>query len=113
MTMYEFWYDFMKSKYGNRAKLCYMDTDSFIINIKTEDFYEDISENVMERFDTSNYIYNRPLPKNVNKKVLGLMKYELGGGIITEFVALRVKAYPYKTNDNIELKRQKEQSNVL
>ena len=52
ITMYEFWYDFMRSKYGNRAKLCYMDTGSFIINIKTEDFYEDISENVMERFDT-------------------------------------------------------------
>ena len=107
ITMYEFWYDFIKSKYESRAKLCYMDTDSFIINIKTEDFYEDISENVMERFDTSNYIYNRPLPKNVNKKVLGLMKDELGGGIITEFVALRPKAYSYKTNDNIELKTAK------
>ena len=107
ITMYEFWYDFMKSKYGNRAKLCYMDTDSFIINIKTEYFYEDISENVMERFDTSNYIYNRPLPKNVNEKVLGLMKDELGRGIITEFVALRPKAYSYKTNDNIELKKAK------
>ena len=95
ITMYELWYDFMKSKYGNRAKLCYMDTDSFIINIKTDDFYEDISENVMEKFDTSNYIYNRPLPKNVDKKVLGLMKDELGGGIITEFVALRPKAYSY------------------
>ena len=95
ITMYELWYDFMKSKYGKRAKLCYMDTDSFIINIKTDDFYEDISENVMERLDTSNYIYNRPLPKNVDKKVLGLMKDELGGVIITEFVALRPKAYSY------------------
>ena len=97
----------MKSKYGNRAKLCYLDTDSFIINIKTEDFYKDISENVMERFDTFNYIYDRPLPKNVNKKVLGLTKDELGGGIITEFVALRPKAYSYKTNDNIQLKKAK------
>ena len=107
ITMYEFWYDFIKSKYGNRAKLCYMDMDSFIINVKTEDFYEDISENVMKRFDTSNYIYNRPLPKNVNKKVSGLMKDELGGGMITEFVALRPKAYSYKTNDSIELKKAK------
>ena len=107
ISMYEFWYDFMKSRYGNRAKLCYMDTDSFIINIKTEDFYEDISENVMERFDTSNYIYNRPSPIGVNKKVLGLMKDELGGGIITEFVALRPKAYSYKTEDNVELKKAK------
>ena len=61
----------------------------------------------MERLDTSNYIYNRPLPKNVNKKVLGLMKDELGGGIITEIVALRPKAYSYKTNDNIEFKKAK------
>ena len=107
ITMYEFWYDFIKSKYESRAKLCYMDTDSFIINIKTEDFYKDISENVMERFDTSNYIYDRPLPINVNKKVVGLMKDELGGSIITEFVALRPKAYSYKDNDNIELKKAK------
>ena len=107
ITMYEFWYDFIKSKCESRAKLCYMDTDSFIINIKTEDFYKDISENVMERFDTSNYIYDRPLPINVNKKVVGLMKDELGGGIITEFVALRPKAYSYKTSDNIELKKAK------
>ena len=107
ITMYEFWYDFIKSKYESRAKICYMDTDSFIINIKTEDFYKDISENVMERFDTSDYIYDRPLPINVNKKVVGLMKDELGGGIITEFVALRPKAYSYKTDDNIELKKAK------
>ena len=107
ITMYEFWYDFIKSKYGSRAKLCYMDTDSFIINIKTEDFYTDIPENVMEKFDTSNHIYGRPLPINVNKKVVGLMKDELGGGIITEFVALRPKAYSYKTDDNIELKKAK------
>ena len=107
ITMYEFWYDFIKSKYKSRAKLCYMDTDSFIINIKTDDFYKDILENVMERFDTSNYIYDRPLPINVNKKVVGLMKDELGGGIITEFVALRPKAYSYKTNDKIELKKAK------
>ena len=107
ITMYVFCYDFIKSKYGSRAKLCYMDTDSFINNIKTENFSKDISENVMERFDTSNYIYDRPLPINVNKKVVGLMKDELGGGIITESVALRPKAYSYKTDDNIELKKAK------
>ena len=107
ITMYEFWYDFIKSKYESNAKLCYMDTDSFIINVKTEDFYKDISENVIERFDTSNYIHDRPLPIGVNKKVLGLMKHELGGGIITEFVALIPKAYSYKTEDNVELKKAK------
>ena len=107
ITMYEFWYDFIKSKYSSSAKLCYMDTDSFIINVKTEDFYKDISENVIERFATSNYIYDRPLPIGVNKKVSGLMKDQLGGGIITEFVALRPKAYSYKTEDNVELKKAK------
>ena len=53
--MYEFWYEYIKSKYKDKARLCYMDTDSFIINIKTEDFYEDIADNVKEWFDTSNY----------------------------------------------------------
>ena len=105
--MYEFWYDYVKSKYGNRAILCYMDTDSFVINIKTKDFYKVIAENVKERFDTSNYIYDRPLPTGVNTKVVGLMKDELGGGIITEFTALRPKAYSYKLDDFTELKKAK------
>ena len=80
ILMYEFWYDYMKSKYGNDVKLCYMDTDSFIINIKTEDFYKDIANDVEKRFDTSNYEVDRPLPTGKNKKVIGLMKHELGGG---------------------------------
>ena len=53
--MYEFWYDYIKPKYQDNAKLCYMDTNSFIINIKTEDFYEDIANDVEKRFDTLNY----------------------------------------------------------
>ena len=53
--MYEFWYDYMKPKYGNDVKLCYMDTDSFIMSIKTNDFYKDIANDVEKRFDTSNY----------------------------------------------------------
>ena len=107
ITMYEFWCDYVKNKYDSKASLCYMDTDSFVINIKTKDFYKDILKNVKERFDTSNYTYDRPLHIGVNKKVLGLMKDELGGGIITEFVALRPKAYSYKTNDHIDLKKAK------
>ena len=107
ITMYEFWYDYVKSKYEDRARLCYMDTDSFVINTRTKDFYKDIAENIKERFDTSNYIYDRPLPMGVNKKVIGLMKNELGGGIITEFVGLRPKAYSYITNDFIEMKKAK------
>ena len=91
--MYEFWYDYMKPKYNDNVKLCYMDTDSFIMNIKTNDFYKDISNDVENRFDTSNYEVNRPLPTGKNKKIIGLMKDELGGKIITEFVTLRPKTY--------------------
>ena len=72
--MYEFWYDYIKPKYEDAAKLCYMDTDSFIIHIKTEDFYEDIANGVEKCFHTSNYDENdkRPLPIGKNKKVIGL-----------------------------------------
>ena len=66
--MYEFWYDYIQPKYQDNAKLCYMDTDSPVINIKTEDFYEDIANDVEKRFDTSNYEVSRPLPKGKNKK---------------------------------------------
>ena len=52
-VMYEIWYDYLKSKYGKKTKLCYMDTDSFIIHIKTEDIYKNISEDVKKRFNTS------------------------------------------------------------
>ena len=86
-----FWYDYIKPKYQNSAKLCCMDTGSFIINIKTEEFYEAIANDVEKRFDKSNYEVNGPLPKRKNKKVIGLMKDELGGKIMTEFAALRPK----------------------
>ena len=105
--MYEFWYDYMKPKYGNDVKLCYMDTDSFIMNIKTNDFYEDIANDVEDRFDTFNYEVNRPLQIGKNKKVIGLMKDELGGKIITEFVTLRSKTYSYLTEDSKEDKKVK------
>ena len=80
---YEFWYDYMKPKYGDNVKLCYMDTDSFIMHIKTEDFYKDIADDVEKRFDTSNYEINRPLSIGKNEKVIGLMKDELRGKIMT------------------------------
>ena len=70
--MYKFWNDYMKPKYGNDVKLCYMDTDSFVMNIKTNDFYKDIANDVERRFDTLNYEVNRPLPTGKNKKVIGL-----------------------------------------
>ena len=97
--MYEFWYDYKIIKtMQNYATWIhgYMD---FIINIKIEDFYEDIDNDVEKRFDTSNYEVNRPLPTGKNKKVVGLMKDKLGGKIMTEFAALRPKTFSYLMDD--------------
>ena len=107
ILMYEFWYDYMKPKYGDDVKLCYTDTGSFVMNIKTNDFYKDISSDVDNKLDTSNYEVNRPLPTGKNKKVIGLMKDELGGKIITEFVTLRPKTYSFLTDDGKEDKKAK------
>ena len=107
ILMYEFWYDYMKPKYNDNVRLCYMDTDSFVMHIKTNDFYKDIASDVENRFDTSNYEVNRPLPTGKNKKVIGLMKDELCGKIITEFVTLRPKTYSFLTDDGKEDKKAK------
>ena len=82
--MYEFQYDYLKPKYGNKAKLCYTDTDSFIIHVTTEDLFEDISNDFELWYDPSNYDENdkRPLPIGKNKKVIGLFKDELVGRIM-------------------------------
>ena len=72
--MYEFWYDYVELKYGEKASLCYLDTDSFTIYVKTNDIYKNIAEDVETRFDTSSYELDGPLPKGKNKKVIGLMK---------------------------------------
>ena len=111
--MYELWYDYMKLKYGDNVKLCYMDTDSFIMHIKTEDFYKDVADDVEKRFDTSNYEVNRPLPKGKNKNVIGLMKNELGGKIMTEFVALIPKTYFNLKMTVKRIKKLKEQKNLM
>ena len=101
--MYEFWYDYLKPKYNDKAKLCYMDTDSFVINIFTEDFFEDINIDFERWFDTSNYDENdeRPLQIGVNKKVIGIFK-DLPGKIMKEFCALRAKTYTYLMEDDSE-----------
>ena len=84
--MYEFWYDYIKPKYGDNTRLCYMDTDSFTMHIKTEDFYKDITLDVDRWFYTSNYdkTLNRPLLIGKNKKVISKFKDELGGKIMIE-----------------------------
>ena len=84
-----------------------METDSCVIHIKTKDFYKDIVDDAEKRFDTSNYEVDRALPKGKNKKVIGLMKYELGGKIMIEFVALRPKTYSYSMVDDSEAKKAK------
>ena len=107
ILMYEFWYDYVKPKYGENAKLCYMDKGSFIVHVKPDDIYKDIAEDVDTRFDTSNFEIDRPLPKGENKKVIGLMKNELGGQIMKEFVGLRAKTYSYLKDNNDEDKKAK------
>ena len=107
ILMYEFWYGYLKPKYGDKIKLCYMDTDSLIPFIKTGGFYEDIADEVQKRFDTSNYEVDRPLPTGKNKKAIGLMKDELRGRIMKEFIALRPKTYAYQIDDDSEVKKAK------
>ena len=107
--IYEFWYDYIKSMYGDKARICYTDTDSFIIHIKREDFYKDISNDIDKWFDKSNFNKNdnRQLEIGKNKKFIGKLKDELGGKIMTEFCALRAKAYAYKLDDDVEKKKAK------
>ena len=127
IVMYEFHYDYMKPKFegpqgpGHKRpkefQLCYMDTDSLVYHIKTEDFYADIVNDVEERFDTSGYVpdgyyvprtaawSHHPLPIGKNKKVIRLMKDELGGAIMTEFVSLRPKLYSNNKLDGSEDKK--------
>ena len=99
--MYVFHYDYRKQKYNELdLKLLYMDTDSLVYYIKTEDFYKGIAEDVETRFDTSGYVPGRPLPIEKNKKVIGLMKDELGGKIMKEFISLRPKMYSYRVEES-------------
>ena len=105
--MFDFHYNYIKRKYGNKAKLLFTDTDSFIYEIQTEDFYKDISGDVQDRFDTSDYSKNHAsgIPTGINKKVLGMFKDEAAGKNIKEFVGLRAKLYSYKMEEGKENKR--------
>ena len=104
IAMYEFHYDYMKQKYHEGLTLGYMDTDSLIYDVETDDFYKDIAEDVKDRFDTSGYNSPRPLPVGLNKKVISLMKDELSGEIMTEFVTLK---------DQLNQRNVKESRNAL
>ena len=104
-VMYEFCYDYVKPKYDEKAKLCYMDTDSFIVFIKTHDIYKDIAEDVEIRFDTFNYELNSTLPKGRKKKVIGVMIDEFESH--EEFVELRARSYSCLTDGGSEYKKGK------
>ena len=106
-SMYDFHYRYIKPKYGNKAKLLFTDTDSFLYEIETENIYKDISGDVKDRFDTSNYPEGHPsgIPTGINKKVLGMMKDEAAGKILNEFVGLRAKLYSFKMDEGKENKR--------
>ena len=105
--MYDFHYNYIKPKYGEKTKLLFTDTDSLMYEIETEDFYKDISGDVKDRFDTSDYPENHPsgIPTGLNKKVLGMMKDEAAGKTIKEFVGLRSKLYSFITDDGEETKK--------
>ena len=105
--MYEFHYNYIKPKYGDKAILLFTDTDSLMYEIQTEDFYKDISGDVKDRFDTSDYPINHPsgIPTGCNKKVVGMFKDEVAGKCIEEFVGLRAKLYSYKMYEGEETKK--------
>ena len=107
IIMYDFHYNYIKSKYGDKAKLLFTDTDSLMYEIQTEDFYKDISGDVKDRFDTSDYPENHPsgIPTGINKKVLGMFKDEVAGKNIIEFVGLRSKLYSFIMEDGGESKK--------
>ena len=107
ILMYEFWYGYIKPKHNEKAKLCYINADSFIVNIKTDDNCKDIAENVETRFDTSNYELDTLLPKGKNKKI-GLIKDQLGRKIMSKFVGLRAKIYSYFIDDGSRDKKAKD-----
>ena len=106
LLMYEFFYGYLKKNYGERCKLIYTDTDSFIIEVETEDFYKDMQKN-KDMFDTSDYPIDHFLHSNRNKKVLGKMKDECNGVVISQFIGLRSKMYSIKTENNEEIKKEK------
>ena len=107
--MYEFWYDYIKPKYKDKVKLCYMDTDSFVIHIFTEDLFKDLNNDVERWFDRSSHDKNDkwPLQTGMNKKIIGMLKDELGGKIMKEFCSLRAKTYAYLMDDDSKKKKAK------
>ena len=104
--IYDFHYNYIKAKYGEKAKLLMTDTDSLCYEIETEDFYKDISGDVEAKFDTSNFPKDHPSGiQGKNKKVPGMMKDEAGGENIEKLVGLGAKLYSIKMSDGKEEKK--------
>ena len=106
-VMYNFHYEYIKPKYGDKAKLLFTDTDSLMYQIETKDFFKDISGDVNKWFDTSNFpsVHPSGIPTGCNNKMLGKFKDEAGGKIIEEFVGLRAKLYSLKMFEGKEIKK--------
>jgi hypothetical protein len=102
--MYDFHYNYIKAKYGDKAKLLFTDTDSLAFEIETDDFYLDISPDIQSKFDTSDYPNDHPLA-GVNKKKVGMLKDEACGEIIDEYVGLRAKLLTYRMHEGKEHKK--------
>ena len=105
--MFDFHYNYIRDKYKNKAKLLFTDTDSLMYQIKTEDFYKDISPDIRDKFDTSDYpsVHPSGIQTGLNKKVIGMFKDEVAGKQITHFVGLRPKLYDFKTEDGKEVRK--------
>ena len=113
ILMHEFQYYYVKPKYVRKVKLCYIDRNNLIAYIKTDYIYEDIARDVETTFDISNYELEcnsneQPLPRAKNEKVIGLMKDELGGKIMTKFVGFGAKTYNYVADGGGEDKKAKD-----
>ena len=105
--IYDFHYNYIKTKYWDKAKLFFIDTDSLAYEIKTKDFYKDINPEIEKRFDTGDYPANNPsgIKTGLNSKVLVMFKDEAGGRQIVEFAGLRAKLYSYRMLDSSEDKK--------
>ena len=107
--MFDFHYNFIRKKYGNKAELLFTDTDSLMYLIQKDDFYSDVKHNIRKKVDTSDYPENHPsgIKTGVNKKVIGKFKDEVGGKQITHFVGLRPKLYTFKVEEKGETRKAK------
>ena len=112
ILMYKFYYRHLKYKYGARCELLYTDTDSLLLEIKTEDIYEDMGRH-LELYDTSDYPKDHPLHSQENKKVIGKMKDECNGKPISEVVCLRSKIYSISIGGGENKKKAKGTTKVV